>query len=305
MVIGDFVVRKSYGEDITFKIIDIVSSKKEACFILKGVNLRIVADSPEDDLKLVQPNNEGKIESVFNEFIDNSIRSIILRRDSEPTALVNTIERRKLYKKKKMRLQNVKKNDSNVGMTFARPGKVLHVDGDSEYLEVCLKVYKQLSIDTVGKVIPEREQPDKIVDIVKEVKPDIVVVTGHDGMVKNAIDYMDVNNYRNSAYFMKAVSNLRDYEPSYDDLVIFAGACQSCYEGILDCGANYASSPGRVLIHCLDPVFVCEKVAYTNVSEIVNIKDVVKGTVTGVKGIGGLQTRGKCREGYPKSSYVT
>lgn len=303
LIIGDFVVRKSYGEDITFKIIDIVSSKKGTYCILKGVNLRIVADSPEDDLKLVQSNNEGKVESVFNEFINNSIRNIILRRNSRPTAMINTTRKKKVYKKKKMRTQNISNYDSSEGMIFARPGKVLHIDGDSEYLEVCLKVYKQLSIDTVGKVIPEKEQPDKIVDIVKEVKPDIVVITGHDGMVKNAANYMDVNNYRNSAYFMKAVSNLRDYEPSYDDLVIFAGACQSCYEGILDCGANYASSPGRVLIHCLDPVFVCEKVAYTNVSDIVNIKDVVKGTVTGAKGIGGLQTRGKCREGYPKSSY--
>ena len=26
--------------------------------------------------------------------------------------------------------------------------------------------------------------------------------------------------------------------------------------------------------------------------------------VTGLKGVGGLQTRGKYREGYPKSSYV-
>ena len=26
--------------------------------------------------------------------------------------------------------------------------------------------------------------------------------------------------------------------------------------------------------------------------------------VTGFKGIGGLQTRGKCREGYPKSLYT-
>ena len=70
------------------------------------------------------------------------------------------------------------------------------------------------------------------------------------------------------------------------------------------CCANYASSPERVLIHCLDPVFVCQKVAYTNIGEVVNIQDVVKNTITGVKGVGGVQTRGKCREGYPKSIFV-
>ncbi|OOL98796.1 sporulation-specific protease YabG [Clostridium acetobutylicum] len=293
-------MRKSYGEDITFKIIDIINDKGVNYCVLKGVNLRIIADSPEDDLRLVQASNEGKVDSVFNETINKSIRDIITERSNSIKIGKNILQ--KTYKKKKMRTSNSSEGINN--MTFARPGKVLHIDGDSEYLEVCLKVYKQLSIDAVGKVILEKEQPEKVVDIVKVVKPDIVVVTGHDGMVKNTRNYMDINNYRNSSYFIKSVSNLRDYEPSYDDLVIFAGACQSCYEGILDAGANYASSPGRVLIHCLDPVFVCEKVAYTNVGDIVNIKEVVKGTVTGVKGIGGLQTRGKCREGYPKSSYI-
>jgi len=45
-------------------------------------------------------------------------------------------------------------------------------------------------------------------------------------------------------------------------------------------------------------------VAYTNIDDIVNIEDVIKNTITGIKGVGGLQTRGKYREGYPKSQYV-
>ena len=123
-------------------------------------------------------------------------------------------------------------------------------------------------------------------------------------MYKNANDFLDVNNYRNSKYFIDAVKVLREYNSSYDELVIFAGACQSCYEAILDAGANYASSPSRVLIHCLDPVFICEKVAYTRIDKVVSITDVIENTITGIKGIGGLQTRGKYREGYPKSPYV-
>ena len=112
------------------------------------------------------------------------------------------------------------------------------------------------------------------------------------------------NNYRNSKFFVEAVTELRNIQPSYDELVIFAGACQSCYEKILDSGANFASSPSRVLIHCLDPVFVCEKIAYTNIGDIVSIHEVLDNTITGIKGIGGLQTRGKYREGYPKSPYA-
>ena len=160
------------------------------------------------------------------------------------------------------------------------------------------------SLDAVGVSIKEEEQPEKIVDLVKEIKPDIVVLTGHDSVIKNTRNYLDLDNYRNSKFYRDAVRALRDYNSSYDELVIFAGACQSCYECMLDAGANFASSPNRVLIHCLDPVFVCEKIAYTKINEVVSIQDVIENTITGIRGIGGLQTRGKYREGYPKSSYI-
>jgi len=77
------------------------------------------------------------------------------------------------------------------------------------------------------------------------------------------------------------------------------------YRNLVWCaGANFASSPNRVLIHCLDPVLVCEKIAYTNIDKVVSIKDVIYNTITGTKGIGGMQTRGKYREGFPKSLYI-
>jgi len=114
---------------------------------------------------------------------------------------------------------------------------------------------------------------------------------------------MDLKNYKNSKYFIDTVIELRNYEPGYDNLVIFAGACQSHYEAILDAGANFASSPNRVLIHCLDPVFLCEKIAYTNIEKVVAIQEALENTISGAKGIGGLQTRGKYREGFPKSQY--
>lgn len=234
LVIGDFVARKSHDCDITFKIIDIKEGPNGKYCILKGVNLRIIADSPVDDLMAVDSNNMGEIESVFNENINKSIEKIIMDR-----GLNREEDIKKNKKRYNHRIIKNDKDDKNIkNMTFARPGKVLHVDGDSEYLEVCLKVYKQLKIETVGKVIAEKDQPSLIVPLVKEIKPDIVVITGHDGMLKTARDYMDIESYRNSKYFVESVSKLRDYEPSYDDLVIFAGACQSCYEAMLDAGAT-------------------------------------------------------------------
>jgi spore coat assembly protein len=286
MNIGDIVVRKSYNKDVTFKIIDIRENNGKYNFILKGINIRIIADASMEDLELTDDEG-GSTDKILNTRVKEAIKQAMILRGGL---------RDKVEKAPKIKTKNE--------LMFGRPGKILHVDGDSEYMETCLKVYKQLSLDAVGRAIPEAKQPEIIVDLVKEVKPDIVVLTGHDSVLKEPKDYLDLDNYRNSRYYLESVKNLRNYNSSYDELVIFAGACQSCYERILDVGANFASSPNRVLIHCLDPVFVCEKIAYTRIDKVVSITDVIENTITGIKGVGGLQTRGKYRDGYPKSPYI-
>lgn len=283
------MVRRSYDKDISFKIIDIKENGSKKVYLLKGINVRIIADAAEEDLERVGDSYLGEQDKILSRKVSKVINKAIYTRNS---SLKRDI------------VESEKKNIKYEDVYFGRPGKILHIDGDVEYLETCLKVYKQLSLDVVGIAIAEKKQPKVIVDLVKDVKPDIVVLTGHDGVLKNSTDYLDVNCYRNSKYYIEAVKALRNYIPSYDELVIFAGACQSCYEGMLDAGANFASSPSRVLIHCLDPVFICEKIAYTKIDQVVSIKDVVDNTITGNKGIGGLQTRGKYREGYPKSYYI-
>lgn len=286
MGIGDIVVRKSYGKDITFKIIDIKENEDGVVYVLKGINIRIIADASIDDLEHVNDEFQGEKDKILNARVNQAIKKAITSRDGA----YRVTKSPKIIQEKEL--------------MFGRPGKVLHIDGDSVYMENCLKVYKQLNLEAVGKAIVEKEQPIQVVELVKEIKPDIVVLTGHDGVLKNSKDYLDLNNYRNSKYYIESVKALRNFNTSYDELVIFAGACQSCYESILDAGANFASSPSRVLIHCLDPVFVCEKIAYTRIDKVVSITDVIENTITGIKGIGGLQTRGKYREGYPKSPYV-
>lgn len=287
MKIGDIVVRKSYGKDITFKVIDVIEKNGKDIIILKGINIRIIADSTIDDLEKAEDEDSGSQDKILNTRVSEAIN--------------RAINIRSVFRDKADKSPKIKNKDE---LVFGRPGRILHVDGDSDYLETCLKVYKQLNLDAIGKAVPENEQPRVIVDLVKETKPDIVVLTGHDSVIKDPRDYLDLNNYRNSKYYLESVKNLRNYNSSYDELVIFAGACQSCYERILDVGANFASSPNRVLIHCLDPVFVCEKIAYTRIDKVVSITDVIENTITGIKGVGGLQTRGKYREGYPKSSYI-
>lgn len=300
MKIGDIVVRKSYDGDIAFKIIDIKEENGKEVYVLKGLNIRIEADCSKEDLEPVSRDRLGEIDKVFNKKINSSIKKILLSRTSNYRGEAAEVLDKSYYdyvRREKTVVQNRE-------LFFGRPGKVLHVDGDPNYLQVCLKTYKQLSIDAVGRVIAEKEQPSKILEVVKEVNPDIVVITGHDGMTKGVTDYMNLDNYRNSRNFVECVSKLREYKSNYDDLVIFAGACQSCYEALLDAGANFASSPNRVLIHCLDPVLICEKIAYTSIDTIVDIQDAVQNSITGIKGVGGLQTRGKYREGFPKSQYI-
>lgn len=287
MKIGDIVVRKSYGKDITFKIIDIKDTDEGYIYCLKGINLRIIADSLEEDLEIVEEDTLTENEKLFSRQVNSSIRSILVKRGGF----------RSEYRVEKL---PAKKNE----LAFGRPGKILHVDGDPEYLDVCLKVYKQLMLDVVGKFIPEKEHPKEVFQLVKEVKPDIVVITGHDSITKGTKDFTNLDNYKNSRYYAEAVAALRNYRSNYDDLVIFAGACQSCYEAILDAGANFASSPNRILIHCLDPVFLCEKIAYSNIGKVVSIQEALENSITGTRGIGGLQTRGQYREGFPKSPYI-
>lgn len=291
MEIGDTVVRKSYGKDITFKIIGVNETEKGRQYVIKGRNLRLIADSPEEDLELVKDSHSSVKDEVFNKRVNKAIKKVIAERYNN-------------YRTESLRMGRSSKSDHQKELTFGRPGRILHVDGDSEYLNTCLKVYHQLGIDAEGRLVVEKDQPLEIVKMVKELKPDIVVLTGHDAILKKSKDYSSLDSYRNSKYFVEAVLALREYQSSYDELVIFAGACQSCYEKILDSGANFASSPSRVLIHCLDPVFICEKIAYTNIEKIVPIHEVLENTITGIKGVGGLQTRGKYREGYPKSPFA-
>lgn len=294
MKVGDLVVRKSYSKDITFKIIDIKENEEGITYILKGLHIRIIADSKGEDLEKVEDDFAGDKDKSFDSKMNDIIKKVILSREQKNNQLMTRGSEE----------DNLKSTEKEKGLVFGRPGRILHIDGDPSYMETCLKAYKQLNLNAVGIAVSEREQPLKILSLVKEYNPDIVVLTGHDGVLKDSKGMLDLNNYRNSKYFIESVKILRNYNSSYDELVIFAGACQSCYESILEAGANFASSPNRVLIHCLDPVLVCERVAYTRIDEIVSIKDVIENTITGIKGVGGLQTRGKYREGYPKSLYL-
>jgi spore coat assembly protein len=50
---GDIVGRISYGKDIFFIVEDIINLNKNEIAILKGLTIRIKADSPVEDLEIL------------------------------------------------------------------------------------------------------------------------------------------------------------------------------------------------------------------------------------------------------------
>ncbi|MFA4886119.1 MAG: sporulation peptidase YabG [Desulfotomaculaceae bacterium] len=292
--IGDVVGRKSYNKDIFFKVIDLCKDncEKKYC-LLKGIHYRLYANAPLEDLIKIESNELAFYLREHTIKSNEHMSRIFVRRQKD----------REFFLGRAVKQGQKDKNNSNDLDGFDVPGAVLHIDGDADYLDLCLTTYKQLNIPANGYNIEEEQQPKVVEALLKKHAPDLLVLTGHDGFIKGKTDFRDINNYYSSNYFVEAVKAARQYEKSRDDLVIFAGACQSHYEAILSNGANFASSPQRVMIHAYDPVFVVEKIAYTSIYDPISIKDIIAGTITGFNGIGGMETRGKFRMGIPKSPY--
>ena len=247
--IGDFVSRKSYHNDIVFKVINI---DKDIVY-LKGRDVRLYADAPLKDLDIVSST------------LDDD--SLIIERDL-----------------KDMKLDR--------DQYFYLPGNILHIDGDNEYLDRCMNYYHGLGIKANGITIPEADISKKIVSLLKEFNPDIVVITGHDAYKRGV--------YENSFNFASAIKEARRYEHNQDKLIIIAGACQSDFNSLIRAGANFASSPKRINIHALDPAIVASSIAFSEKNQSIDLMKVIGKTKYGSDGIGGLITNGTMYIGYPR-----
>lgn len=254
--IGDIVTRKSYKNDIFFKITDIVNNTA----YLKGVDIRLIADSNIDDLE----KSEYK-----SEFDDDKIN---------------------IFK------------DSNLDRSeyFYLPGKILHIDGDKDYLKRCMNFYKKFEIKSYGIVIKESKVAENIITHLKKINPDIVVITGHDAYFTNKSNNIKLGTYKNSENFINAIKSARIFEKSQEKLVIIAGACQSNYEELIKAGANFASSPKRINIHALDPAIVASMIALSKRNETIDLIKILNSTKYKEEGMGGIITNGMMYMGYPR-----
>ncbi|MGC7871631.1 sporulation peptidase YabG [Desulfosporosinus sp. SYSU MS00001] len=275
--VGDIVARLSHQQDIYFHIVNVIDGNQgERSAIIKGLNLRLLADAPFSDLVSKSPVEVMNYEREDNKMIYQKLHKLTSQRKAVQDDL-------KEY--------------------FEIPGRVLQLDGDQEYLNQCIRTYRQMGIEAKGICKSEVEQPKVIRRILQENPTDILVLTGHDGFLRGKKDFHSLDSYRSSRYFVESVLEARRFQPNRDGLVIFAGACQSNYEAILEAGANFASSPKRMLIHAFDPVFIVERIAFTPMDQIVSVKDILMHTITGTDGVGGIETRGQMRRGYPRSPY--
>ena len=259
------------GDNLRFDIGDLVTRKShnnDTVFIitdiidnicyLKGQNVRLIADSYIEDLNKYD-NKDIEHESSFLERLNKQ--------------------------------EELDRTDY-----FYLPGKILHIDGDNEYLSRCLKFYEEANIWAKGINETEENIPIKIRSWLEEYKPNIVIITGHDAYYKRKGN----DSYKNSDNFIKAVQEARLYEREHDKLIIIAGACQSNYEELIKAGANFASSPKRINIHALDPAIIATKISLSPANKDIDLKSILEKTKYGPSGIGGIITKGTMYIGYPR-----
>lgn len=263
---GDYVVRKSHQGDTIFiidKIIKFTDGKQIA--ILKGIAIRLEADAPIEDLMIA---DKDEIKRNKNE-IENDVK--------------NELKNKNIRSEKQKRIQKK-----------IQTGLILHLDGDKRYSEKSAGYYKKLGLRAIVRNVPENKQPKVVYKLLNYYNPDILIITGHDGMIKKETSYNDIYNYKNSRHFIETVKEARKYdEETRKGLVIFAGACQSYFEAIILAGANFASSPARILIDFLDPLILAKKVATTDEHVFITIEDFEKDLRDGKKGISGIGAKGK------------
>ena len=76
------------------------------------------------------------------------------------------------------------------------------------------------------------------------------------------------------------------YEPEISEL-------REAYEALIEAGANFASSPARILIDFIDPLIVAEKIAVTERYKYITIEDIENELRDGKQGVSGIGANGK------------
>lgn len=144
---GDIVGRISYKNDIMFevkRILKLVNEKKIA--ILKGIDVRVEADAPIEDLQIISKEEQIKREEEFEKRIN-------------------------------IKTKNEKINYNNRRREIVHTGRILHLDGDKRYSEKSIMYYKKMGLNAIVKNIPENKQSKVVYRLLTIYNPEILVIT--------------------------------------------------------------------------------------------------------------------------------
>lgn len=187
---GDVVGRISYGNDIFFIVDRIIECKNLKIAVLKGLTMRIVADAPISDLQRVDKHIIKSIEKTIKSRIEARIELSIV--------------------------------NSRINIEKIYTGKILHLDGDRRYSEKAVRYYKKMGLHAIVKNIPENKQSAMVRFLLSKYNPDILIITGHDAMLKKGSNFNNIYNYRNSKHFINTVKEARKWAKTSEELTIFA-----------------------------------------------------------------------------------
>ena len=274
--VGDMATRRSYGQDLVFYVRRILGTDPPVAQLI-GVNVRLFADSPLDDLIVldyrVKPSSPSGLKAIIARVV---------------------FERAKPKPQRNYRLEAVRADYVPIpGKSASHRRRRALPQAMPDFIPE-----SQCPCDRAAYSGSGTAQEDQ--GGIGKHRPDILVITGHDGLLRKQGSRDFLINYRSSQYFVETVKQARLYDTNRDGLAIIAGACQSHFESLIEAGANFASAPERVMIHCYDPVFVAEKLAYTPFTQVVDLPELFYTTISGKDGIGGIETRGKLRQGFPR-----
>lgn len=143
---GDIVARISYHKDVIF-VVDLVIDNKIA--ILTGITTRLKADSPIEDLELI---NKKEIDNIYRNIDEKIDKKVNTKETSKGSFL--------------------KRSDKII-----YTGKILHLDGDRKYSEKSNLYYKKMGLKAIVKNIPESRQVNVANMLIDRYNPDILVVT--------------------------------------------------------------------------------------------------------------------------------
>ena len=198
-------------------------------------------------LKDDDKNDLWEIVDIYNGYVNlkgKTNRNIIVTKEDSIEKPEEDLIRKKLLERSECTssiCRNLKRDHDNTKddsqeptkvRIYEIPGSILHLDTDPDYLQECIKLYKENNIICNGYTMHPSKMQTEVIGLLQKHNPDILVITGHDGYDDSKNPNL-IESYVFSKYYAQTVMKAREFEQDMDSLVIFAGACQSFFQALI------------------------------------------------------------------------